>query len=56
MSYKMTARMQAAAAPGSPILLRVAADAGHGLGTALSSRVEEDADVFTFLFDQLDMP
>jgi prolyl oligopeptidase len=54
-SYKMTARLQAAAAPGAPILLRVAADAGHGIGTALTSRLEEDADVFTFLFDQLGM-
>ena len=40
---------------GPPILLRVASDAGHGFGTALASVIDQDADVFTFLFAQLGM-
>jgi prolyl oligopeptidase len=55
MSYKMTARMQAANPQGQPVLLRVASDAGHGIGTSLSSAIEQDADTFAFLFEQLGM-
>ena len=55
MSYKMTAQLQAANPGGHPILLRVASDAGHGIGTSLASAIEQDADVFVFLFAQLGM-
>jgi prolyl oligopeptidase len=52
-SRKMTARLQAATGSGKPVLLRTSATAGHGIGTSLSENIEEDADVFAFLFDQL---
>ena len=52
-SRKMTARLQAATSSGLPILLRLSADSGHGMGTALNERIAQDADVFAFLFDQL---
>jgi len=55
MSYKMAARMQAANPEGQPVLLRVAADAGHGIGTSLASLIDQDADIFSFLFNQLNM-
>ena len=55
MTYKMTARLQAANPAGRPVLLRVASDAGHGIGTSLASTIEQDADVFAFLFAQLGM-
>ena len=54
-SRKMTARLQAATHSGRPVLLRTSSGSGHGLGTALSEVVEQDADVFAFLFDQLGM-
>jgi prolyl oligopeptidase len=54
-SRKMTARLQAATSSASPILLRTEAAAGHGMGTALSTRIEEQADVYSFLVDQLGM-
>ncbi len=54
-SRKMTARLQAATHSGRLILLRTSANSGHGIGTALGERIEEDADVFSFLFDQLGM-
>jgi prolyl oligopeptidase len=52
-SRKMIARLQAADSSGHPILLRTSASAGHGFGTALDEHIEEDADMFSFLFDQL---
>jgi len=52
-SRKMTARLQAANSSGRPVLLRTSANAGHGIGTAADERIEEDADVLGFLFDQL---
>ena len=55
MSYKMAARLQAANPDGQPVLLRVAADAGHGIGTSLASLIDQDADIFSFLFNQLNM-
>jgi len=54
-SRKMTARLQAASASANPILLRTEAAAGHGIGTALSTRIEEETDVYSFLVDQLGM-
>ncbi|HEX5689009.1 MAG TPA: prolyl oligopeptidase family serine peptidase [Roseiflexaceae bacterium] len=55
-SRKMTARLQAATASERPVLLRTSASSGHGQGTSLRERIAEDTDVFTFLFDQLQMP
>jgi prolyl oligopeptidase len=52
-SRKMTARLQAATGSGLPVLLRTSSDTGHGIGTGLSARINEEADVFAFLFDQL---
>lgn len=54
-SRKMIARLQAADPSGHPILLRTTSSAGHGFGTALDEQVEQSADVFSFLFDQLGM-
>ena len=52
-SRKMVARLQAASRSGHPILLRTSSAAGHGFGTALDEQIEEEADMFSFLFDQL---
>jgi prolyl oligopeptidase len=52
-SRKMTARLQAAAAGKTPILLRTSDDSGHGFGTPLREKIEELADQDAFLFDQL---
>lgn len=53
-SRKMTARLQAATTSGHPILLRTSAASGHGMGSALSERIAEKADVFTFLMTEVD--
>lgn len=53
-SRKMIARLQAADSSGHPILLRTSAAAGHGsIGAALDEQLEQQADVYSFLFDQL---
>lgn len=52
-SRKMTARLQAANPSGRPILLRTTSNAGHGFGTALDEEINENADMYSFLFDQL---
>jgi prolyl oligopeptidase len=54
-SRKMAARLQAASSSDKPILLRISMDTGHGQGTRLSARVEEDADRLAFLMSQLGM-
>jgi prolyl oligopeptidase len=52
-SRKMSARLQAATASANPILVRLSGASGHGMGTALSERIAQQADVFAFLFEQL---
>jgi prolyl oligopeptidase len=54
-SRKMAARLQAATGSGRLILFRSSAAAGHGIGTALKDRIAEQADIYSFLFDQLGM-
>jgi len=52
-SRKMTARLQAATASDRPILLRTSGDTGHGGGTPLSARIDELADAYAFMFNEL---
>jgi len=40
---------------GNPILLRVETKAGHGLGKPTSKAIDEQADIYAFLFKVLDM-
>jgi prolyl oligopeptidase len=56
MAKKFAARLQAATAPdGGPILIRVETKAGHGAGKPIAKIIEEDADIFAFLFRYLQM-
>jgi len=52
-SRKMTAQLQAATSSGLPVLLRVTATAGHGMGSSLKDRVDEQADIYAFLLHEL---
>ena len=54
-SRKMAARLQAASGSGRPVLLRLSSGSGHGMGTALTERIAQKADVLAFLFEQLGM-
>jgi len=48
-SRKMTARLQASGSK-NPVYLRTTDSAGHGIGTALTERIAQTADVDAFLF------
>jgi prolyl oligopeptidase len=50
---KMAAVLQEQAASDRPVLLRVAFDAGHGMGLTKKQRAEEMADIYSFLLWQL---
>ena len=55
MSRKMTARLQAAS-PKSAVYLRTSDNTGHGIGSPLDERIDESADVFSFLLARLSAP
>jgi prolyl oligopeptidase len=55
MAKKFAARLQAATAGEAPILIRVETRAGHGAGKPVAKVIEEDADIFAFLFKALRM-
>jgi prolyl oligopeptidase len=52
-ALKFAAALQAADAGEHPILLRIDTKAGHGLGKPTAKLVEEQADVYAFLFHTL---
>jgi prolyl oligopeptidase len=52
MSAKLTARLQACTTSGKPVLFRVEAKAGHGIGSTKSQRQEQLADEWSFLLWQ----
>jgi len=53
-AYKMYARLaEANATDGGPIYLRVQLKAGHGGASAISAYINEQADLWSFIFDQL---
>jgi prolyl oligopeptidase len=54
-SKKLAARLQEAQAGDEPILIRVETKAGHGAGKPTTKILDEQADVWTFLFSQLGM-
>lgn len=53
-SRKMVARLQATGSK-NPVLLRTSANAGHGVGSSLSQRIERYTDQFGFLMNELGM-
>jgi prolyl oligopeptidase len=56
LAAKFTARVQAANASKRPILLRVEAEGGHGIGSTRSQTEEEWADLYAFALWQSGVP
>ena len=54
-SYKFSAAMQAAQRGPNPVLIRIDTKAGHGSGKSISQYIEENTDIWSFVFDQLGM-
>lgn len=54
-SFKYIAAMQAAQAGNAPILIRIDTKTGHGAGKSITKVIEENADIYAFLFRNLRM-
>lgn len=54
-SFKFISRLQEAHVGDGPVLIRIQTKAGHGSGKPTSMRIEEVADLFAFLAEQLGM-
>jgi prolyl oligopeptidase len=52
-SRKFAAALQAATTSPLPVLLSTSANAGHGMGDPLDTRIDTEADIQVFLLDQL---
>ena len=52
-SFKYAATLQKAQSGEAPILIRIETKAGHGAGLPRSKRIEAQADVLAFIFDNL---
>ena len=55
-SFKYAATLQKAQGGTAPILIRIETKAGHGAGKPKSKKIEEDADVLTFLSEVIGFP
>lgn len=54
-AFKFAAALQSAQSGSAPILLRVDVRAGHGAGKPTTKLIEEQADLYTFLFRSLNI-
>ncbi len=52
-SFKFAAALQAAQGCAKPTLIRIETRAGHGAGTPVSKRIDEYADLWSFLWENL---
>ena len=55
-SFKFAATLQHAQKGPGPILIRIETRAGHGAGTPVSKRIDQAADMLSFLVGALDIP
>ena len=55
-SFKFAARMQHCQAGEAPVLIRIESNAGHGAGKPVSKRIDEAADMYAFLFQNIGVP
>jgi prolyl oligopeptidase len=53
-SFKFGARLQAAHSGPRPVLLRVETNAGHGAGKPIGKILDEQADKWAFVLNELD--
>ncbi len=55
-SFKFAATMQHCQAGDAPVLIRIESKAGHGAGKPTSKRIDEAADCYAFLFQNIGVP
>ena len=54
-SFKFAARLQEAHVGDNPVLIRIEQRAGHGAGTPITKTIEQYADIWAFLAENLEM-
>jgi prolyl oligopeptidase len=54
-SFKFAARLQECQAGKAPVLIRIETRAGHGSGKPTSMVIQEQADIYAFLKENLHM-
>ena len=54
-SYKFAAALQQAQAGPAPILLQVETQTGHGLGSTLEQKAQQNSDILAFVAESLGM-
>lgn len=52
-SFKFAARLQEVHAGDDPVLIRIETKAGHGAGKSLTKKLEEEADLYSFMFFEM---
>jgi prolyl oligopeptidase len=55
-SFKFAAELQHCQAGDAPVLIRIESNAGHGAGKPTSKRIDEAADMYAFLFQNIGVP
>lgn len=55
-SFKYAAQLQHSQAGEAPVLIRIESKAGHGAGKPTSKRIDEAADMYAFLFQNVGVP
>lgn len=55
-SFKFAAKLQKCQAGDKPVLIRIETDAGHGAGKPTSKIIDEQADIYSFLFYNTNTP
>lgn len=55
-SYKLTATLQERIRSTKPVLLRVQKDTGHAGANTIDKQLEEEAYIYTFIFEQMHIP
>lgn len=55
-SFKFAAKLQACQKGPKPVLIRIETDAGHGAGKPVSKIIEEQADMWSFMFYNTNSP
>jgi prolyl oligopeptidase len=54
-SFKFAARLQEAHRGDAPVLIRIETKAGHGAGKPTSKQIEEAADIWSFVMQNVGM-
>ncbi len=55
-SFKFASQLQYSQGGEAPVLIRIESNAGHGAGKPMSKRIDEAADIYSFIFQNTNTP